>query len=372
MSFFRSEHSHSAVVIDIDSNSIGVGLVVLGKGVTPELIYPLRVEYSENGLKPALRRVLAELMKNGQPVLVEKNISRSVDHVLINLSSPYESPRAVSRKAEYAKATRFDEELAKSIVREEEENFWQVSNLSKEEHDIFQSEVTSLILNGYNVPFPTYKKALSWQVDIVQAVASKKFLKEIESEISTVLTPKRGFCVRGLGSTMFASLPASLKRGGPLMVASVSGEVIEVLFIESGRLMSVSVVPYGPNHVVRRLSQEFEIPFALAQSYLILFAKDVLLPELSHRIGQIVAEEEGVLADVWTQTQRPVTTSRIIINAPREYDAYIRILFKKLFPVASVVSVSDSKYFTAQVSTVGGVCEDESLAMLALYSNSLL
>lgn len=89
---------HTAIVLDVNSGSVGGGVVLLRKRLPPALLYTFRknfrVENSEDKLslqramRHALDQVLRQVYNDGLVTLAKNDkVPRKVDHILVTLSS---------------------------------------------------------------------------------------------------------------------------------------------------------------------------------------------------------------------------------------------------------------------------------------------
>ena len=87
---------HTAVVLDINSGSVGGGVVLLRKRLPPALLYSFRKNFRVSSpLRSSMRRALDQVLRqmyNDGLVTLAKNgkVPRKVDHILVTLSSVWD------------------------------------------------------------------------------------------------------------------------------------------------------------------------------------------------------------------------------------------------------------------------------------------
>lgn len=105
---------HSAIVLDINSGSVGAGVVLLRRRLQPALLYSNRLRFHpaesqsrrayERALKTALDQLLRQTLHDGL-ITLSKNgkVPRQPDHILVSLSSIWEESNLDMIEAEIEK-----------------------------------------------------------------------------------------------------------------------------------------------------------------------------------------------------------------------------------------------------------------------------
>jgi len=215
MSFFKSRSLSNVLIINIDSGSVSVAVVLMKAGsISQMLCYKRKAFYAsefaqeERLMLGVLKDILDDVFINTVAILRDKNLSKEIDHALIALSSPWAKSKISNHTEEQTETFVFEEELVSRIIREQKQKFLgELGNL--EDVEIFETGIASLLLNGYETPSPLHKKTQKVEIVTMHSYATKKLLSKIESVVLGVYGINRGFSFQTLNfvftKTLFRS-----------------------------------------------------------------------------------------------------------------------------------------------------------------------
>ena len=272
---------HTAIVLDINSGSVGGGVVLLRKRLPPALLYSFRknfrvpedekVELIANSpmpdreqviqsshLRHSMRRVLDQVLRqvyNDGLVTLAKNdkIPRKVDNILVTLSS-----------------------------------LW-----------------------------------------------GERDLEVVEDEITKVLGSKRGICVKDFIFVLSHTL--GLAEQEDVLIVSVSGEVTELIPANDiSKIRSESVL-VGPETVARAISIELNIEPHLATSLVSLYSQNALNPDKKDEIESIIIRETGKWREAVSHPAIAQKIKKIHLFSSRSYAGLAGRVLKGAYPGAEII-----------------------------------
>src|SRR3989344_1353969 len=153
----NSKTKSSALILDIASGSVGAGIALLDKNSSPKIVYTVRHGvFLEDGSDPVdfekvtrltIKKILEKVFKKGLPILQKESSGRSLDKVVVVLSSPWSRSHVFNREIIQSQNFTFDEEFVTTLIQEEAKRF-------SENEEIYEKVLVSLRLNGYETPVP--------------------------------------------------------------------------------------------------------------------------------------------------------------------------------------------------------------------------
>jgi hypothetical protein len=223
MGLFSKPDTHSVLLIDIASASVGIGLSGITEGALPELAFSARVPFAyreefdlahlEHAMIFALREALGVAHREGPRLLAQRGYPGSINHAVISFSSPW-----------YASALGSDHAGFRSAL---EERFSSPA-------EVFEMQ------------------------DGLMSAAERRLVKKIEEEVI------RAFGIReGIGLSSFTFSLSRVARHAfadlePALFADMTGHMTDMLGFSSGHYSKSLSVPVG-THALKR---EAGIPWA--------------------------------------------------------------------------------------------------------------
>jgi hypothetical protein len=245
---FSKKDTHTVVVIDIRSSSISAGYVVLKQGAQPLIIHsiqypvdPHATEPVEEALPRTLETVLTALIQNGSQKVLEAGYSADSDHVLVTVSSPWQSSHIATVRKEEERPFTFTKGVLDQMTGD--------THAGAPGRKMVSQLVLSTFLNGYETQNPFGREAktveaITLSTDIDEAVYDK--IHEVT---------RKAFHHKHVD--IYAYLPelyASLKDVTPLnrdyLVFDIGADVSDIVLVKHGILISSAVHASGMRNIL--------------------------------------------------------------------------------------------------------------------------
>lgn len=349
------------MVIAIDAGSVSAGLASIVGGKAPTLsavTHQALTSTHTTALTQALGQVLSKVTKTSKG---------DIHHVLVTFTSPWADTQVVLDERESKQDFTFDHKLKDFMLAEAEKHF-------KSKKQFIEVGILGLALNGYPASTDYKKKVRRVEADILMSGVDSALLESVEQEVGRVLGSKRGICYKSFTSVFFQTLPGVVKDSGTTLLVSMSGRVSEVAVLKNGRLMSVMALPFGPGTLVESLESTLQVPREVAVSYISLSTQGVLQDETARKVEESIESREEEWHKVWQSEESLMHADKIVFLSSPDMEPVCRTLLIGLSAKIRVHSLGQDKLLSQMLGKAGvsSVSTDESLALLALYSHSLL
>ncbi len=222
MGLFSKPDTHSVLLIDIASSSVGIGLSGIRDGALPELVFTVRIPFGyktdfdlvhiEPAMMLALHSALGIAHREGARLLGQKGYPGSINHAVISFSSPW-----------YASALGRDHQGFRNRL---EERFGSPV-------EVFESE------NG------------------LMSAVERRLAKKVEEAVIRAFGVKEGI---GLSSFTFSFARVAKHAFAdlePAVFADMTGHMTDMLSMHSGEFKQKMSVPVGTH----TLSREADMPW---------------------------------------------------------------------------------------------------------------
>lgn len=215
MGLFSKPDTHSVLLIDIASASVGIGLSGIREGALPELIFTARVPFGykpdfdlshiEPAMLHALRDALGVAHREGPRLLRDRGFPAGINHAVISFSSPW------------------------------------YSSVLGSDHEAFRSNLEE----RYDRPVEVFESA-----DGLMSAVERRLAKKIEEEVIRAFGIKEGI---GLASFTFSFSRVARRAFGnlePVIFADMTGHMTDLLSMDRGVYKQKMSVPAG-THTLR-------------------------------------------------------------------------------------------------------------------------
>jgi hypothetical protein len=245
---FGKKDTHTVVLVDIRSSSISAGYVVIKQGAQPNIIHsvqypvdPHATEPVQEALPRTLETVLTALVQGGSQKVIAAGYSADSDHVLVSVSSPWQSSHIAIVRKEEPKTFTFSKRLLDEMTGD--------TVLSVPGRKMVSQLVLSTFLNGYETQNPFGR-----EVKAVEAITLTTDIDEsIYSKIHEVV--RKTFHHKHID--IYAYLPelyAALKDVTPhnkdYLVFDVGADVSDIVLVKHGILISSAVHQSGMRNIL--------------------------------------------------------------------------------------------------------------------------
>jgi len=325
MNLFGGRKEEVAVVFDIGSGSIGATLVLLSNRDVPSLIFNVRAPITVSG-KPdekgfiramyvALDSVINSLTDSGLKHLEFTGLrQRRIKSIIVTFTSPWFLPQ--TRHVRYVQESPFEvtDRMLEEVVEQEINKVVHGDEVKKylgtdEPARIIDKRLIHTRINGYETSKPDAKRGTELEARIFLALASEELLTSIEAKLDAA------FGVRGIHFFSFPLVAYSTIRQiyaveSNLVVADISGEMIDVVLAENGALEEVKAIPIGKNTFVRSVAESFGTDVTETLSLLRMYTEQSTDKKISEKIERVCGDVfQKTAEDLSMQLERQFNTS---------------------------------------------------------------
>lgn len=245
---FSKKDTRTVVVVDIRSSSISAAFVVLKEGTLPHIVHalsypvdPHATEPVDDALPRTLETVLTGLIQTGAQKVVALGYSADSDHVLVGVSSPWQSSKIAT--------TRKDEEKPFTFTKAVLDNMTTDAEPEKSGRKVVSQLVLSTFLNGYETQNPFGREAKSVEAITLTTDIEETMYDKIHEVIRKTFHHKH--------IDLYAYMPelyAVLKDVAPsqrdYLVCDVGADVSDIVLVKHGLLISSAVHPSGMRSIL--------------------------------------------------------------------------------------------------------------------------
>lgn len=245
---FAKKDTRTVVVVDIRSSSISAGYVVLKQGAQPQIIHSIQYPVDPHATEPVqealprtLETVLTALIHNGAQKVLEAGYSADSDHVLVTVSSPWQSSHIATVRKEEEKPFTFTKEVLDDMTGS--------TTVATPGRKLVSQLVLSTFLNGYETQNPFGREAKT-----VEAITLSTDIDESMYEKIHEVT-RKSFHHKNID--IYAYLPelyAAVKDVAPLtrdyLVFDVGADVSDIVLVKHGILVSSAVYASGMRNIL--------------------------------------------------------------------------------------------------------------------------
>lgn len=297
--FSKREQVTRALVVDIGSASVGVGVAELhddGKPImcaTARANMRLREEIKFKDFYLAMLDALSEALE--QLKKMEGASVGSVKQVHLTFASPWYNAEA--RTIQYTKETpfRFNRKLLNSLLEKDLKIFQKEFDAKKqvEEGDkllMLDRSIIDLRLNGYPTKHEEADSVHEVEATVFISLMSKRVRDAVVKRIKDVCGTSR-YTLQSFPMVLYASIRDMMAVGDDFVLADVGGEVTDVVFVHDTVPERTYSLPLGHNTLVRHLASRLGTSLEHAQSSLTMFADKKIDPSEEENI-------KGAIQDV--------------------------------------------------------------------------
>ncbi|MGE5540885.1 MAG: hypothetical protein ACM3TU_01220 [Bacillota bacterium] len=247
MSLFKKAATNIAVV-DIRSSSIGAAYAVIPPGAKPRLVYSTRIPIDPHATEPlaealprALETVLAQLVREGSPLLRSASGSGRVDRVLVTCTAPWQCSEVFSKVIERDRPFVFTKELLMESMRKgtAAKGRRQVSNM-----------IIATLLNGYEVEKPFGKRVNRAELILMSSSIDAEMMDMTTRQIRRALHQGR-IDFNAFLPEVFMPMREVYPHQPDFLVLDIGGDAADILLVKHGLLISAACMDHGVNEMVR-------------------------------------------------------------------------------------------------------------------------
>ena len=386
MSLFGSSKKENTLLIDIGSTSIACALTHNEKGESPIMDFSLRLPFSkhipgeeqsiEKQMLFTLKEILALTFQNGLKELSQKSRSKDINTVLIGLSSLWYTSKLETKTIEDKKGIKLTEGKLKDLIEEEKKGFMtDLKDIYKDAGEIFEADILGVSANGYRIDNWMGKEANSFELTYLLSAAPQNTIRKIEDQIIGTFGTKRGISINSINSLLSKLIFHNFKNIHSALLVDLSGDTSNLLFIHDGIAEKNKHLSFGISSLVQNIADNLLIPIPIAESYLSLYAKEVLNQESVEELDKVFSESE----DEWSLHKALVaddgsftSPQKIFLVSDTPYAVIGRTILKDLFPDKEIIILDCQNGFLKEcIKSESGSSADGHLAVLGTYSQFL-
>jgi hypothetical protein len=364
ISFLNPSPKRAVLIIDINSGSVGAGLVGQRENKDHSLLFATRRNFSsgKGGMIDALRKTLKNVFVNGLPHLESNNLPSGLDRSVVVLGAPWSSSRHTKHELSSGVAFPFGDEQARVFLREQEKEHKQLFS-DESNHELFENELVSLNINGYDLSAPiTHQSTRAVGAGVVSSAANSRLLRQIESEVSNVFGLERGVHIRSFPFVSSKYGQNDSRSSVRRLVVSFSGDHTEVVEFEGGNVKGHHVFEFGPHTIVSEISSNLDMPHKVAHSHLKLFSQNALDEKRSKEIKNLVSDLEYKWNEEW-KGRGPIAEEVYLVSDPEE-EIFAHSFISTIMPKARIMVVGGDHSKQVHI-------KDHSLGILSSISHKL-
>ncbi|MBX4199235.1 hypothetical protein KW800_03145 [Candidatus Parcubacteria bacterium] len=367
------------LIIDIESGSTGCAFVHTNKSGTPTLKASVRTPYllSDKPQSASMQSAMLDSLKTSLSSIFPM-LGGAVDKVLISFSSPWLTTHLKTVIVSDDRSFVLDHRMIKKIISEEEELFRaRLKESFHEESQIFESALTNLYLNGYQVDSPMKDKVKRAEMSFVLSATTKDLLWRVENELIRTVGVKKGAVLQSFMFAFFKVLSNSYQNLHSALLINMTQEVTDILFLRYGASAMNASLPFGPASVARSLAARLSIPLELAYSHLAIFARGDFDDSLTKLMDEALVSIEESWKRLWSTMGESIPEGKnvpyaVFLIAPKGFETFVKTFLESVLGGRSIIVLGETNSFSRElVQMSDGVSPDEKHLILASFSNLL-
>lgn len=328
-----TQQSHTSVIFDVDSASIGVAVV----GYGPDKKLPQREYFSKRmqlDTNHSFEQFFAKTVKNLESLANEalRNSPHVIDDIYVSLSVPWVSSQ--KRKVNYTEGGKpftFTEQLAQHIIDKELAEPL-AKNLDYHHYDdveIFERRTVDIYLNGYPslYPFKGLTPVKDVQIHSVTSVISKTTKDAFIHTIERVFHREPVLISNTI--VQYKALETFIPNENSAMIVDMGGTNTQILVVHDDHLVDIASFPVGREHIIEQVMSRAKVTREKARSMVQLFTKQTLEPEYQQQLSVIMNESYKVWMKPWFELCDKLSAKKLLpatlcVTAPDDINAWLR------------------------------------------------
>ena len=291
--------SYFALLLDVQSASIGASIVHFDGGEKPRIFYTIRKDFGSHG-SHSFESHMTEMKKCLSGVVKEIHSHTSIKPVeaIISIGSPWHISQ--TRTAVMRRATPFliKKELLHSFKQKEErkcvDEHKEIFGKKASKVVLLESKIANVMVDGYGPIDPIGKKARSFSLTLYMSVCPIQVTEAIEDVVASVIHIKK--CTFTTFQFMsFSALRDLSASKRDFLVIDISGEITDITLVRNDVILESISIPLGSLFFKNRIKKHFNWTNSEYHSRLRMSGAGKL-HEFSHRE---LEEYIGFLVNEW-------------------------------------------------------------------------
>jgi hypothetical protein len=262
-SFFKKQNSFdvtgSVLLIDIRNSSVGAAIVTFSKDAAPVITHTFRDHYyfeSSVDSETFVSRAELSLKKVLDTVFHTKTHTTPVTSVEVFYGAPWYRALISNVQIEHTSPTEFTEDYLQTLT--EKNN----THITSEETAI-EKEIVAIMLNGYKISDPFYKKATHFDVSFLISCIGKDTKTSFETIIKKYARTQK-IHSHSHPYAIFSVIDKRIHAPKHYTILDISGEMIELSIVKDDHFRKIISIPYGSHSFVRALATSTKTNFQSA------------------------------------------------------------------------------------------------------------
>lgn len=330
--FNKKDEKELIILIDIRSSGIGGSIIELSINQKPNILYTKRskIYFKEpqdsdsfvESMHKTLKEVVIDLQTNGV-----KQINQSIKNnipIYVIYSSPWFMSETKNIHLQKTKPFLFTKDTLDKIISKE------ISFKKEESIERIESDITHVVINGYEITNPYKKKITEIDLSIYVSAISKQTHKEVNFLIKTYFNTKN-IIHRSNMLMNFTTLRNIFSHTRNFTYVDVGGEITDIGIVEQNRLVHIISIPIGYHMFIRQLSNDLNLDEPQARSAIETINKNVSVG--NEKTQKIISETGTKWANAVTKSISNITHTlprNVFINSDFETGNFFSNIIKNM------------------------------------------
>lgn len=234
---------NTVVVVDVRSSSVSAGYVLLQEGKQPHIVHSVQYPVEPNATEPlseamprTLETVLTSLIHSGSAKLHAMGASAKSDHILVTISSPWQTSSIVSVKTEKEKPFTFTHNVLEQMTAG--------SLKEKPGWNVVSQLVLSTFLNGYETQNAFGREAKMVEAITLTTAVDEVIYEKIKKIIRSVFHQKH-IDIYAFLPELYSVLKDVLPAQKEYLICDVGSDASDIILVKHGLLVSSAVNTAG-------------------------------------------------------------------------------------------------------------------------------
>jgi hypothetical protein len=366
-------------LVDIGSDSVGIGIVSYEENAAPVLVYAHRISLRILKNKPSraehIRRVCEGffsasliLAQEGIPVLQKHSSRARISKLYITCSSPWSYTIVENVEYKNEETFRVTPAIIKDLVETAEEEIFtklrEVIQVQKDDFDVVERITTDISVNDYSIRNYLNKKGNLLSLTHIAGLVPNEIIKSIY-EVQDKLFPDTELRVHTSMLAMFCVARDVFPNTPSFCIIDVTGEATEFGFVENAIFAENTYIPYGSHTIIRDVMESTGKPAADIVSNLRAYEEGSGLAPAEFT-DEITSYEAQVVQALEQVMQKRILPNHLVITTHNHHQRFFADLIAKAYKKVTGRNPSQlSLKLDALREGVPGVAEDD--RYLALY-----
>ena len=302
---FRKNKGQSAVVFDINAESVGAAVILSKKGKMPRIVYMCR-EYFLSGktAKPDIRRMIdamQEAFRKTEYFLAKNILSHRIfrsyapSGAHYAFSAPWTESKIKTMAFAWPEPVVITEKFAEAFIQKEAAAFRKEISIRSgapiSAFVVIESKIVSVRLDGREVKNPYGKKAKTAEISLCLSAVPKEIFD------MTSLPAGSGMSRENFYASFSAASVETFAENMPekdFVILDILEPMTQAFIARKGSLFASMTIPVGENALINAITKNSSLSYAQAQSQIKIFFAGHAEEKSEEAFRQIIVDAEAV------------------------------------------------------------------------------